>query len=240
MKIRTPFLVVNPKSYLYGNQSLDLALAADKIAEETGLELFFTCPYADIRYIKENTKRLIVTAQHMEPIKPGRSMGHILPESLKEAGAEAVFLNHAEHPMTIADLSKTIERASELNMITIVCADSVNEAVALAQLKPNILLAEPTELIGTGKVADSHYVIETVTKIRNIDPDILIMIASGVTTAGDVYNVIKLGSDGTGGTSGILKAPDPKERIKEWANAMLKAVQDREQEQVRRLSNDCL
>ncbi|WP_286906819.1 triose-phosphate isomerase [Clostridium sp. UBA1652] len=228
MKIRTPFLVVNPKSYLYGKRSLDLALAADKIAKETGIEMFFTCPFADIRYISENTTNVIVTAQHMESLKPGRGMGHVLPESLKEAGAKAVFLNHAENPMTVAELSKTIERARELDMATIVCADSVSEAVALSKFNPDIILAEPTELIGTGKTADNSYVIETTEKIREISPNTLVMIASGVTTAEDVYNVIKLGADGTGGTNGILGAPDPKKRIDEWAEAMLKAIKDKE------------
>lgn len=228
MKIKTPFLVVNPKSYLYGKQSLDLALYADKIAVETGIEIFFTCPFADIRYIKSSTNNLIVTAQHMEALKPGPGMGHVLPESLKEAGAGAIFLNHAENPMTLTELFKTIQRAHELDMIAIVCADSVVEGTSISKMKPDIILCEPTELIGTGKVADNSYVIETTSKIRQIDPTILVMIASGVTTAEDVYNVIKLGADGTGGTSGILKAPDPKQRIKEWANAMLKAIHDRD------------
>lgn len=228
MKIRTPFLVVNPKSYLYGKRSLDLALAADKIAKETGIEMFFTCPFADIRYISENTTNVIVTAQHMESLKPGRGMGHVLPESLKEAGAKAVFLNHAENPMTVAELSKTIERARELDIKTIVCADSVSEAVALSKFNPDIILAEPTELIGTGKTADNSYVIETTEKIREMSPHTLVMIASGVTTAEDVYNVIKLGADGTGGTNGILGAPDPKKRIEEWAEAMVKAIKDKE------------
>ena len=228
MKIRTPFLVVNPKSYLYGKRSLDLALAADKVAKETGIEMFFTCPFADIRYISENTTNLIVTAQHMEALKPGRGMGHVLPESLKEAGAKAVFLNHAENPMTVAELSKTIERARELDIKTIVCADSVSEAVALSKFNPDIILAEPTELIGTGKTADNSYVIETTEKIREMSPNALVMIASGVTTAEDVYNVIKLGADGTGGTNGILGAPDPKKRIEEWAEAMVRAIKDKE------------
>lgn len=228
MKIRTPFLVVNPKSYLYGKRSLDLALAADKIAKETGIEMFFTCPFADIRYISENTTNVIVTAQHMESLKPGRGMGHVLPESLKEAGAKAVFLNHAENPMTVAELSKTIERARELDIKTIVCADSVSEAVALSKFNPDIILAEPTELIGTGKTADNSYVIETTEKIREMSPNTLVMIASGVTTAEDVYNVIKLGADGTGGTNGILGAKDPKKRIEEWAEAMVRAIKDKE------------
>ena len=34
---RKPFLVVNPKSYLYGKESLDLAIASDKVAADTGL-----------------------------------------------------------------------------------------------------------------------------------------------------------------------------------------------------------
>ena len=145
---RKPFLVVNPKSYLYGKASLELALASDKVAKDTGLTVFFTCPYADLRMIKENTQHIIVTAQSMDPLSPGRGMGHVLGESLKEAGAGAVFLNHAENPKTLSDLYKTIQHAKELGLITVVCADSVTEAKAVACMKPDIVLAEPTDLIG--------------------------------------------------------------------------------------------
>ena len=65
-KAESPFLIVNPKSYLYGEKSLELAKAADKTAKETGLQIYFTCPYADIRLIKENTENLIVCAQSMD------------------------------------------------------------------------------------------------------------------------------------------------------------------------------
>lgn len=229
-KIRVPFLVVNPKSYLYGEDCLRLARAADRAAEETGVEILFTCPFADLRYIKENTKHVIVTAQHMDSLRPGRGMGHVLPESLKAAGAEAVFLNHAENPLPVSELAACMKRAKELEMSTIVCADSVAEGLAIAQLGPDILLCEPTELIGTGQVADNSYVVAATTEIRRINPDILVMIASGVSTAEDVYNVIKLGADGTGATSGILKAPDPGERILEMARAIVQAERDRTQQ----------
>ena len=78
-------------------------------------------------------------------------MGHVLPESLYEAGARAVFLNHAERPLTLNGLAKAIKRATELEMITIVCADSISEAKAITMLNPDIVLCEPSELIGTGK-----------------------------------------------------------------------------------------
>ena len=178
MKVKSPFLVVNPKSYLYGQKSLELAKAADETAAAVGIPVLFTCPYADIRLIRENTEHVIVCAQSMDPLTPGRGMGHILPESLKEAGADAV-------------------------------------------------LAEPTDLIGTGQVADDSYTIDTVKALHEIDPEVLVMIASGVTTADDCYNVIHLGADGTGATSGILKAPSPAVRIREMAEAIAKAGRER-------------
>ena len=49
---RVPFLVVNPKNYLYGESSLELAKAADKVAEDTGIQIYFTCPLVDVRLIK--------------------------------------------------------------------------------------------------------------------------------------------------------------------------------------------
>ncbi|MDQ0203210.1 triose-phosphate isomerase [Pectinatus haikarae] len=226
-KVRSPFLVVNPKSYLYGKKSLELAQAVDKIAQESGLQIFFTCPFADIRYVRENTGCIVVTAQHMESLKPGRGMGHILPESLKDAGAGAVFLNHAENQLTLSELSKTIDRAKKLSMITIACADSLSEALSIARFSPDILLCEPTDLIGTGQVADNSYILETTSQIKAVDPDIAVMVASGITTAEDVYNVIRLGADGTGGTNGILKAPDPVVRVQEMADAMLKAYKEK-------------
>lgn len=222
-KAESPFLIVNPKSYLYGEKSLELAKAADKTAKETGLQIYFTCPYADIRLIKEKTENLIVCAQSMDSLTPGRGMGHVLPESLKEAGAEAVFLNHAENQKTVSELYATIKRAKELGMITIVCADSTVEAKAVACMDPDIVLAEPTDLIGTGQVADDSYTIETVKGLHEVNPDVLVMIASGVSTAEDCYNVVKLGADGTGATSGILNAPSPAQRVQEMAEAIVKA-----------------
>ena len=146
-KIKTPFFMVNPKSYLYGKKLLKLALAADAIAKEKDFDVFFTAPFVDLRMIAENTTNLIVTAQHMDSLKAGRGMGYVVPEALAEAGVKAVFLNHAEHSLKLEELVKVINRAKENDMYTVVCADSVKEAQAIATLKPDILLCEPTELM---------------------------------------------------------------------------------------------
>ncbi|MDO4314166.1 MAG: triose-phosphate isomerase [Oscillospiraceae bacterium] len=228
-RVSTPFLFVNPKSYLYGSQSLALARAADRIAAETGVQVFFTCPYADLRLIAENTSHVTVTAQNMDALEPGRGMGAVLPESLVEAGAKAVVLNHAENQKTLAQLYACICRAKALGLITIVCADSVTEAKAVAELGVDVILAEPTALIGTGTTADASYTVEATRAIKAVDPDVKVMIASGITTAEDCYKVVYLGADGTGSTSGIVKAPDPAVRVEEMVRAIMKAVEDRRQ-----------
>lgn len=226
-KVKPPFFVMNPKSYLYGEDLQKLALKAEELAERfPEITLFFTAPYAELAWVAENTGHLIVTAQHMDGIKPGRGMGMVLPESLIAAGAKAVFLNHAERSMTLAALTAAMKRAKELELITVVCADSVEEAKAIAVLGPDILLCEPTEQIGTGVTSDDAYLQETERAIREMNPDVLIMQAAGISTGDDVYRVIVSGADGTGGTSGILKAPDPRQRLEEMILAMEKAREE--------------
>lgn len=228
-EVKVPFLVVNPKSYLYGKESLKLAKASDQVCKDTGVRIYFTCPYADVRMIRENTKYITVCVQSIDELTPGRGMGYVLADSLKEAGAGATFLNHAENPKTLSQLNASIRRAKELGLVTIVCADSVTEAKAVACMNPDIVLAEPTDLIGTGQVADDSYTIDTIEALNEVNPDVQIMIASGVSTAEDCYHVIKLGADGTGATSGILKAPNPAERVREMAEAIARAWKERKQ-----------
>ena len=226
-QVIAPFLFVNPKSYLYGEESLALAVAADRIAEETGVQIFFTAPYADLRMIAEHTSHVVVTAQNMDSLMPGRGMGAVLPESLVAAGARAVVLNHAENQKPLAELHACIRRAEGLDLLTIVCADSVTEAKAVAKLGADIILAEPTALIGTGTTAGDSYIVEATQEIKSVDPTVKVMIASGITTAEDCYKVVYLGADGTGSTSGIGKAPDRALRVREMAEAVMRALRDR-------------
>lgn len=226
-KVTTPFLFVNPKSYLYGQKSLELAKAADRVCKETGVQIFFTCPYADLRLIAENTSYVTVTAQNMDALTPGRGVGAVLPESLVEAGAKAVVLNHAENQKTLAELYACINRAKELGLIVIVCADSVTESRAVAELGVDVILAEPTALIGTGTTADASYTIDATNAIKAVDPSVKVMIASGITTPEDCYKVVVNGADGTGSTSGIVKAPSPAQRVEDMVHAIMQAMKDR-------------
>jgi len=150
-----------------------------------------------------------------------------LPEAVKAAGAVGVMLNHAEKKLDLETIEKTIKRADEVGLATIVCADDVDELIACAKLAPNLLVAEPTSLIGTGVTAGDNYVISTVKAVAEINPDIMVLQGAGISNGQDVYNTIKLGAFATGSTSGIIKAADPYAMVEEMLYNLRKAWNDK-------------
>ena len=224
--IRAPFFETSVKNYIYGDAVLEYAKAADAAAMEYDVDVLFVAPYTEIRRVRENTDRLIVLAPHMDAIKPGRGIADVLPEALKAAGAQGVVLNHSEKPVTLNELRKTIDRANELDLLTFVCADTVAEAQASAQLHPDILNPEPTELIGSGTVSDMGYVKEVIRAVKSIDPSILVEQAAGITTAQQVYDFIMAGSEAAGSASGILKSANPHALLNEMVRSVKRAKED--------------
>ena len=123
--IKPPFFEVGPKAIIWGEEMLALAKVLDKIAMKYDVDIIVTPQYTDIKLIADNTERILVFAQHMDALVPGRGLGSVLPEAVKAAGAVGVMLNHAEKPLDMETLEKTIRRADEVGLATIVCADTV-------------------------------------------------------------------------------------------------------------------
>ncbi len=223
LRIKPPFFEIGPKAYLYGEEMLGLAKVIDKTALKYDVDVIVTPQYTDIKLIADNTERIFVFAQHMDYLPPGRGLGSVLPEAVKAAGATGVMLNHAEKPLTLEEIEKTIKRADEVGLGTIVCADTFEDIKAIAKMSPNIIVAEPTELIGTGKTSDSGYVKDTIKLVNEINPDIMVLQGAGISNGRDVYNMIKLGAQATGSTSGIIKAKDPYAMVEEMLFSLRKA-----------------
>lgn len=225
--IRAPFFEIGPKSYLYGKDVLELALAADAAAEKYGVDIIFTCPVVDIRAVAQATRFIHVFAPHMDPLYPGRGLADTLPESLVAAGAEGVMLNHCEKPLAFDTLAQTIRRADEVGLVSIVCADSLADASRIAALAPDIIVAEPSELIGTGVSVGEEYVQAATKSVKDVNPDILVLTAAGISCGQDVYNTIIAGADATGSSSGIAKAADRAAMVDEMIAAVRRAWDER-------------
>ena len=229
--IRTPYFEIGTKNYIYGDTVLEYAKAADKAAEKYDIDVLFITPAVEIRRVVENTKHLIVLAPYMDTLRPGRGMADILPEALKAAGAQGVVINHCEKPMSLPQMKKTIDRARELDFLVFACADTLEEAKAIAQLHPDIINPEPSAIIGGGNgVSPMDYVKDSIRVIKEIYPDILVEQAAGITNGQQVYDFIMAGSEAAGAASGIMNAKDPIAMIDEMIAATRRAANDLKKE----------
>ena len=225
--IRTPYFEIGTKNYVYGDKLLEYALAADAAAEKYDVDVLFICPAVEIRRVAEHTKNLMVLAPYMDTLRPGRGMADILPEGLKAAGAVGVVINHCEKPMSLPQMKATIDRARELDMLVFACADTLDEAKAIANLHPDIINPEPSAIIGGGKgVSPMDYVKDSIAVIKAIDPEIMVEQAAGITNGQQVYDFIMAGSEAAGAASGIMNAEDPLAMIDEMIAATRRAADE--------------
>jgi triosephosphate isomerase len=108
-------------------------------------------------------------------------------------------------------LERTIRRADEVCLASMACADNLEQAVVIARMRPNIIIAESPDLIGTGKrlANDRQTIAEINEAVWAIDPKIRVLHGAGIGNGQDVYDIICAGAQAAGSTSGILKADDP-------------------------------
>lgn len=142
------------------------------------------------------------------------------------------MLNHCERPLPLDVLAKTIRRADETGLATIVCADSVQEAAAIAHLSPNIIVAEPAGLIGTGQTSETDYILASIKAVKQVNSQILVLQGAGISGGEDVYRVISAGAEATGSSSGVVKAADRAAMVDEMVSAARRAWDDRQAELV--------
>ena len=144
-------IIVNFKTYLEstGKRAVQLAQQAEKAAKETGANIILVPQFVDLAKIVE-TVEIPVFAQHIDPIKPGNSTGHILAESIKEVGAVGTLINHSERQLKLSDIDSIIGLAREKGLVSCVCANNPSVSAAIAAMRPDITSVEPPELIGSG------------------------------------------------------------------------------------------
>jgi triosephosphate isomerase (TIM) len=225
LEITPPFFEIGPKAYLYGKEVLELARHADKVGRKYAVQVIITPQYVDIPLLAHAMENVLVFAQHMDSLPVGRGVGSALPEALKAAGAVGVLLNHAEKRLAKDELERTIRRADQIGLATMVCADTLQDAAMIAQMEPNIIIAESPALIGVGKRdANDALAIDCINRaVWEINPEIRVLHGAGISCGRDVYDVIAAGAQGTGSTSGIILSDDPFGMVEEMIMSVRKA-----------------
>ena len=214
-----PIIIINYKTYTesVGKKGLEIAKAAEKISEESGIPIGVCPQFLDLRMISENVD-IHVYAQHFDAVSPGSHTGNVLVETLKDCGLKGSLLNHSEKRMVLADLEKSIEMAKNHNLETIVCTNNIGVSKAVAVMNPDMIAIEPPELIGSGipvSKANPEVVEGTVREVKNINKNIAILCGAGISKGEDVVSALELGASGVLLASGVVKAKNVEEAIRE-------------------------
>lgn len=225
-KIQVPIVIVNFKTYTEatGKRAVKLAQKAEIVNHETGVSFGVAPQLADLATVA-NAVDIPVFAQHIDPIKPGGYTGHILVDSVKEAGAKGTLINHSERQLKLSDIDDIIRITREKGLLSVVCANNPTISMAVAALKPDLIAIEPPELIGTGipvSKAKPEVVTGTIQLVREVNREVMVLCGAGISHGEDVQVALRLGTQGVLVASGIVTAKDPYAIMLEFAKAIRK------------------
>lgn len=206
-------IIVNFKTYkkATGQEAVKLAKICEEVSKKTGVQIVVAVQDTDIFHVSSSVS-IPVFAEHIDPIMYGANTGKILPECLVDNGATGVLINHSEDKEEFLDIEKSIKRAKEVGLKTVICAPSAIASEAVSTFNPDFVAMEPPELIGgdiSVSVAKPELITDTVNKVRAVNKHVPILCGAGIKNQNDVKIALKLGCEGILVASGITKAKDP-------------------------------
>ncbi len=212
-------IFVNFKTYeqATGERALDLVKVLEGCSEESQTKIIPVLQASDLKEASLMTK-LEIWTQHIDPVTFGAHTGSILPEAVKEDGANGVFLNHSEHKFNnFDDLTHAVLRAKEVGLKTLVFAGDLEELKKILTLRPDFASYEPPELVGSTTTSVAEAKPEVVAKAVEIarDARIPLVVGAGIKSEKDVRVSMELGAVGIAVASDIVKSEDPKARTEE-------------------------
>ncbi len=222
--VKYPLILVNFKTYRegMGENAVRLAKIAEQVHLKTGASIAVAPQLADSKIVIDCSETPVF-AQHVDPVGMGQFTGHVLPESVAEAGCIGTLINHSERQLSLEIIKATIKRAREADLATIVCVDTVEKGRQVASFSPEAIAIEPPELIGSGisvSKAKPEVVSGSVTAIKHVNSKIRVLCGAGVTNGEDVVAAQKLGAEGILVASGIVKAKDPQGALLDLARSL--------------------
>ena len=204
-----PLIVINFKTYesATGEGAVELAKI---IANYNKKAEMIVCPqFADLKSIAD--LGITVFAQHIDPVGFGSNTGHVLPESVKQAGCSGSLINHSERRLDFKTIEVCIQRARDVGLTAICCVPSIEDAKKVADFNPDYIAFEEPSLISSGKSiskAEPEAVKEFAKAISKTSS--IPLCGAGVSNGEDVKAALELGTKGVLLASAVTKAKDPK------------------------------
>ena len=198
--MKVPLILVNFKSYAEstGVNALKLSKICEDVSNKYKVNVSIAPNFLDLHQVYKKVK-IGVFSQHVDPVDAGQFTGHVTCLAIKEAGAIGTLINHSERKLTFEDVGKCVELTKKYGLISVCFASIPEEAERITTFEPDFIAIEPPELIGSGisvSNARPEIVLETVSLIKEINPEIKVLCGAGITTGSDVKKAIELGTVG--------------------------------------------
>lgn len=224
-KYKIPVLVLNLKNYqeIFAKNALEIALEAQKISQEYSIDII-VCPPNPLLYYLSNNVDISIFAQHVDYAKVGSSTGAIVPELLTSIGISGSLINHSEKRIPFNQIEDLVKKFKELNLFSLVCAQTVDEVKLISKLDPDLIAIEPPELIGSGRAVSKvnpNIITESVNAGNSVNSNVDILCGAGIMNSDDVEIALKLGSKGILIASGVVQSDNWNKKIRELISAFI-------------------
>jgi triosephosphate isomerase len=197
----------DPEELVRINSAVELAKIHEEVAKKTGANIAVAVNIVDLAEVAGAVK-ISVYAQHVDAVSYGSYTGHILPDAVRDVGAVGTLLNHAEYQLEDEVLRASIERAKDVGLEVIACANTPEAAERIVGYGPDLVAVEPPELIG-GDISVSKAEPEVIEKSVELLGKDKVLVGAGVKNGEDVKIAIELGAVGVLLASGVTTAQDP-------------------------------
>lgn len=222
--LKLPIIIINFKTYksAIGEEAVKLAKICEKVALKRGASIAVAVSAADIYRVSQAVS-IPVLAEHIDDGEFGSNTGSLIAENAKENGAVGTLLNHSEKRLRLDVLERSIKRAKDSGLTTVVCAADSDEGKALSTLDADYIAIEPPELIG-GKISVStakpEVISDSVQKVCGGTKCDRVIVGAGVHNAEDVRTGLKLGAIGVLVASAVTKSKDPEKVLNDLVNGL--------------------
>ena len=213
-----PYIFLNLKTYeqATGENALNLAKIAQKVAAEGKADIIVIAQAVDIRLLVDETK-VLVFAQHADLESYGAHTGKVTLEAIKQAGAAGVMINHSEDRMDMDSIKKMAKRCKELEIPMLVCVANLEEAKTVTKLKPEYIAYEDPELIGSGKAITKQNPDGVMKFAELVKGKTISLCGAGISSGIDFVKALEMGCNGVLLASAFTKAEDPEEMLMKFA-----------------------
>jgi triosephosphate isomerase len=222
--VKYPLILVNLKTYKegMGENAVKLGKIAEQVHVKTGASIALAPQLVDTKLVIDGCETPVF-AQHVDAVGMGQFTGHVLPESVAEAGCVGTLINHSERQLPLEVIKATVKRAREADLASVVCVDTVEKGRQVAAFEPDAIAIEPPELIGSGvsvSKAKPEVISGAVAAIKHVNTKIHVLCGAGVTNGEDVAIAQKLGAEGILVASGVVKSKDPQAALLDLARSL--------------------